>query len=200
MVPGAQLTYSQAPIEMCRGLGPNCSKTTMWEIKPQCHENTNKEWVTLQHCCQTLELPTPYQTQPLKPSRSSRASVCNLSVSSPSGCWRPAPRRVAVSIVAVNAEENNWHALAECKHSEVVSERRRCVAAVHKLVAAMDVSIYRLFRQPLRSEVLSFEWKTSGNRCKCVRYTCPNEYPMRLRNLDGKKEIPFFPSLGGIQQ
>ena len=105
----------------------------MWEIKPQCHENTNKEWVTLQHCCQTLELPTTYQTQPLKPSRSSRASVCNLSVSSPSGCWRPAPRRVAVSIVAVNAEENNWHALAECKHSEVVSERRRCVAAVHKL-------------------------------------------------------------------
>ena len=27
----------------------------------------------------------------------------------------------------------------------------------------------------LRGEVLSFEWKTSGNRCKCVRYTCPNE-------------------------
>ena len=35
--------------------------------------------------------------------------------------------------------------------------------------------IYRFSRQPLRSEVLSFEWKTSGNRCKCVRYTCPNE-------------------------
>ena len=28
----AQLTNNQAPIEMCCGLGPNCSKTTLWEI------------------------------------------------------------------------------------------------------------------------------------------------------------------------
>ena len=37
------------------------------------------------------------------------------------------------------------------------------------------VDIYPFSGQPLRSEVLSFEWKISGNRCKYVRYTCPNE-------------------------
>ena len=41
-----------------------------------------------------------------------------------------------------NAEETNWHVLAECKHSEVVRERRCYVAAVLRLVAAMDVSEY----------------------------------------------------------
>ena len=24
--------HCQPPIEMCRGLGPNCSKTTLWEV------------------------------------------------------------------------------------------------------------------------------------------------------------------------
>ena len=39
-----------------------------------------------------------------------------------------------------NAEETNWHVLAECKHREVVREMRRCVAVVHQLVAGMDLS------------------------------------------------------------
>ena len=36
-------------------------------------------------------------------------------------------------------------------------------------------SIYPFFRQSLRSEVLSFQWKTSGKHCQYVRYACPNE-------------------------
>ena len=35
--------------------------------------------------------------------------------------------------------------------------------------------IYPSFGQPVGGEVLSFEWKSSGNRCKFVRYTSPNE-------------------------
>ena len=38
----AQLTNNQAPIEMCRGRGPNSSKTTLWEI------NVIKLWVAVQ--------------------------------------------------------------------------------------------------------------------------------------------------------
>ena len=32
----------------------------------------------------------------------------------------------------------------------------------------LHVFIYRLLRQSLGSEVLSFQWKTSGNRCEYV--------------------------------
>ena len=44
--------------------------------------------------------------------------------------------------------------------------------------------IYRLFRQPLRSEVLSFEWKTMGT----VVNVCATRAPMRQRNRDGDKD------------
>jgi hypothetical protein len=55
------------------------------------------------------------------------------------------------------------------------SRKYKQYAAKLSLNSVQSHFIYLFFRQPLRSEVLSFEWKTSGNRCKCVRYMCPNE-------------------------
>ena len=63
-----------------------------------------------------------------------------------------------------NAEETNWHVLAECKHSEVVRERRRCVAAVHKLVAAMDVS-------PYAKKIMGLSWALGAEGCVRDRST-----------------------------
>ena len=31
-------------------------------------------------------------------------------------------------------EETNWHVIAECRHPELVAERRRCVAEVHAMI------------------------------------------------------------------
>jgi hypothetical protein len=65
------------------------------------------------------------------------------------------------------------------------------------MLSVVDVQvmgIYRLFRQPLRSEVLSFEWKTSGNRMGTVVNVCATRAPMRLRNRDGDGEKNVFDS------
>ena len=58
--------------------------------------------------------------------------------------------------------------------SDVMHELFYLYTAVraHHLVVTC---IYLFPGQPLGGEVLSFQWKTSGNRCKYVRYTCPKE-------------------------
>ena len=63
-----------------------------------------------------------------------------------------------------NAEETNWHVLAECKHSEVVRERRRCVAAVRQLVASMDVSDYA-------KRIMGLTWALDEEGCVRDRST-----------------------------
>ena len=55
-------------------------------------------------------------------------------------------------------EETNWHVLAECKHPEVVAERRRCVAEVHKLIDTLPVS-------PLARKVLGISWALDDSGC-----------------------------------
>ena len=54
--------------------------------------------------------------------------------------------------------------LAECKHSEVVRERRRCVAAVHQLVATMDVSDYA-------KKIMGLSWALDAEGCVRDRST-----------------------------
>ena len=63
-----------------------------------------------------------------------------------------------------DAEETNWHVLAECKHNEVVRERRRCVAAVHQLVATMDVSDYA-------KKIMGLSWALDAEGCVRDRST-----------------------------
>ena len=63
-----------------------------------------------------------------------------------------------------DAEETNWHVLAECKHSEVVGERRHCVAAVHQLVATMDVSDYA-------KKIMGLSWALDAEVCVRDRST-----------------------------
>ena len=54
--------------------------------------------------------------------------------------------------------------LAECEHSEVVWERRRCVAAVHQLVATMDVSDYA-------KKIMGLSWALDAEGCVRDRST-----------------------------
>ena len=57
-------------------------------------------------------------------------------------------------------EEANWHmhVIAECKHPEVVAERRRCVAEVHELIGTLPVS-------PLARKVLGMPWALDESGC-----------------------------------
>ena len=62
------------------------------------------------------------------------------------------------------AEETNWHVLAVCKHSEVVRERRRFVAAVLQLVATMHVSDYA-------KKIKGLSWALDAEGCVKDRST-----------------------------
>ena len=54
--------------------------------------------------------------------------------------------------------------LVECKHSEAVGERRRCVAAVHRLMAAMGVSKYA-------KKIMHLSWALDAEGCVRDRST-----------------------------
>ena len=59
--------------------------------------------------------------------------------------------------------------------TQLVTQHNQSHNTISHTTQSTPVHICPFFGQPLGCEVLSFEWKTSGNRCKCVHYTCPNE-------------------------